>query len=642
MPESGRRLAAIMFTDLVGFTALSQRNESVALSVLDEQRELLRPVFIRHDGREVKTIGDAFLVEFPSALSAVKCAYEIQKTTKEFNNSLPEERRVHLRIGIHLGDVVESQGDISGDAVNVASRIESLADSGGVCLTRQVYDQVQNKFELPLISLGTRLLKNVSSSMEVYKMVMPWDATVAALSGRRDASRIAILPFANISPDPADEYFSDGMTDELIAVLSKIGGLRVVARTSVMRFKGEKATANRIGQELKVGSLIEGSVRKSKDQVRITVQLVDTESEEQLWTETYNRNLQDIFSVQSDIAQQVAKALEVRLGVRENSALRREQTQNPEAYSFYLKGRHRWNLRSENEINRAIKYFEEAIGRDPGYALAYAGLADCYSILGYYAFRRPVAVYPRAKELAEKALSLNESIAEPHASLGEVLMQYFFEWKKAGSELDRALELNPSYATAHFWRATHHMALGRTDDSLTQVRKAVELDPLSMIILTDAARNLYLARRYDEAINQYQRSLDVDPNFPIAHKGLAEVYAQIGKYDEAVSEIERAIALSGRSIFILDDLGYIYARAGKREDARKVLEDLDRLANDEYVPSYGRAVICAALGNKEDAMNWLEKAYDKRNFLVYLKVDPAFDTLRKEERFLSLLGKMGL
>ena len=631
-----------MFTDLVGFTALSQRNESVALSILDEQRELLRPVFIRHDGREVKTIGDAFLVEFPSALSAVKCAYEIQKTTKEFNNSLPEERRVHLRIGIHLGDVVESQGDISGDAVNVASRIESLADSGGVCLTRQVYDQVQNKFELPLRSLGTRLLKNVSSSMEVYKMVMPWDATVAALSGRRDASRIAILPFANISPDPADEYFSDGMTDELIAVLSKIGGLRVVARTSVMRFKGEKATANRIGQELKVGSLIEGSVRKSKDQVRITVQLVDTESEVQLWTETYNRNLQDIFSVQSDIAQQVAKALEVRLGVRENSALRREQTQNPEAYSFYLKGRHRWNLRSENEINRAIKYFEEAIGRDPAYALAYAGLADCYSILGYYAFRRPVAVYPRAKELAEKALSLNESIAEPHASLGEVLMQYFFDWKKAGSELDRALELNPSYATAHFWRATHHMALGRTDDSLTQVRKAVELDPLSMIILTDAARNLYLARRYDEAINQYQRSLDIDPNFPIAHKGLAEVYAQIGKYDEAVSEIERAIALSGRSIFILDDLGYIYARAGKREDASKVLEDLDKLANDEYVPSYGRAVICAALGNKEDAMNWLEKAYDERNFLVYLKVDPAFDTLRKEERFLSLLDKMGL
>src|SRR2546429_7946259 len=265
---------------------------------------------------------------------------------------------------------------------------------------------------------------------------MPWEDARANASSEHDTRRIAILPFANISPDPADEYFADGMTDELIAVLSKIGSLRVVARTSAMRFKGEKATANRIGQELKVGSLIEGSVRKSKNRVRITVQLVNTQSEEQLWTESYDRDLQDIFSVQSDIAQQVAKALELRLGVRESSAIQRKQTQNPEAYSLYLKGRRSWNLRSENEINRAIKYFEEAIGRDPGYALAYAGLADCYSILGYYAFRRPAAVYPRAKELAEKALSLNESIADTHAFLGEVLMQYFFDWKNAGSAPD--------------------------------------------------------------------------------------------------------------------------------------------------------------------------------------------------------------
>ncbi|TMI68840.1 tetratricopeptide repeat protein [Candidatus Bathyarchaeota archaeon] len=642
MPEGERRLAAIMFTDLVGFTALGQRNESLALSVLDEQRELLRPLFNRHGGREVKTIGDAFLVDFTSALNAVKCAYEIQKTSREFNDSLPEERRVLLRIGVHLGDIVESHGDISGDAVNIASRIESLADSGGVCLTRQVYDQVQNKFDLALTSLGLKSLKNVTSSIEVYKMVMPWEAPGSVSSIDRDARRIVILPFANISPDIADEYFADGMTDELIAVLSKIGSLRVVARTSAMRFKGEKATANRIGQELKVGSLIEGSVRKSKNRVRITVQLVDTQSEEQLWTETYDRDLQDIFSVQSDIAQQVASALELRLGVRENSALLQQQTQNPEAYSLYLKGRNRWNLRSENEINRAIKYFEEAIGRDPGYALAYAGLADCYSILGYYGFRRSTAVLPRAKELAEKALSLNDSLAEAHASLGEILMQYYFDWKRAGSELDRAIELNPSYATAHFWRATHYMALGRIDESLAQVRKAVELDPLSMIILTNAARDLYLAGRYDESIDQYRRSLQVDHDFPIAHKGLAEVYTQKGMHEEALREIERAILLSERSIFILDDLGYVYACAGKLEEARKVLEDLDGLATDQYVSSYGRAVIHAALGEKEIAMAWLEKAYEERSFLVYIKVDPAFDVLRKEEKFARLLDKMGL
>ena len=234
MPEGERRLAAIMFTDLVGFTALGQRNESLALSILEQQRALLRPIFNKHGGREVKTIGDSFLVDFPSALNAVKCAYEIQKTTKEFNNSRPEERGLHLRIGVHLGDVLESHGDISGDAVNLASRIESLADTGGVCLTRQVYDQVQNKFDLPLTSLGPKSLKNVNSLVEVYKIVMPWDETAPTLSTQRDSRRIAILPFANISPDAADEYFADGMTDELIAVLSKIAGLRVVARTSAM------------------------------------------------------------------------------------------------------------------------------------------------------------------------------------------------------------------------------------------------------------------------------------------------------------------------------------------------------------------------------------------------------------------------
>src|SRR6266851_840315 len=401
-----------MFTDIVGFTLLSQRNESIALSVLDEQRELLRPIFIKHSGREVKTIGDAFLVEFPSALSAVKCAYEIQKTTRESNSSLPEERRVLLRIGVHLGDIVESQGDISGDAVNVASRIESLADGGGVCLTRQVYDQVQNKFELPLTSIGPKSLRNVSSSMEVYRMVMPWDDARTILPSEHDTRRIAILPFANISPDPSDEYFSDGMTDELIAVLSKIGGLRVVARTSAMRFKGEKATARSIGQELKVGSLVEGSVRKSKNRVRITVQLIDSQSEERLWSETYDRDLQDVFSVQTDIAQQVAGALELRLGVRESSVLQRQQTQSPEAYALYLKGRYHWNSRAESEVHKAMKYFEEAIGRDARYALAYVGLADCHSILGTYGYRRGAAVYPQAKELAEKALSLDESLAE--------------------------------------------------------------------------------------------------------------------------------------------------------------------------------------------------------------------------------------
>jgi tetratricopeptide (TPR) repeat protein len=220
-------------------------------------------------------------------------------------------------------------------------------------------------------------------------------------------------------------------------------------------------------------------------------------------------------------------------------------------------------------------------------------------------------------------------------------MWYYYNWARSGSELDRALQLNASYATARMWRATHHAALGRFGDCMIEARKAVELDPLSMIALTELAKDLYLGRRYDEAIDQYRKSLQVDPNFPIAHKGLSEVYVQKGMDDEAIAEIEKAIALSGRSIFILDDLGYIYARAGKRDEAAKVLEDLDRLASDQYVPAYGRVLICAALGYKEKAMTWLEKAYEERSFLVYLKVDPVFDPLREEERFATLLDKMG-
>jgi len=640
--QGTRRLAAIMFTDMVGYTALGQRNEELSLALVEEQRKLVRPILARHDGREVKTIGDAFLVVFANALDAVRCAYDIQRAAREFNYSLPDDRKVHLRVGVHLGDIVESQGDISGDAVNVASRIEQLAEDGGVCLTRQVYDHVQNKFELPFASLGARTLKNVVAPMEIFRMVMPWEDTVPRSGAQPESRRIAVLPLANLSPDRTDEYFADGMTDELISMLSKIGGLRVVARTSAMRFKGEKVSVGQIRAELNVGYLVEGSVRKSNERVRISIQLVDTKTDEQLWGDSYDRDLYDVFAVQTEIAHEVARALEVKLGAGEGTETQSINTRSPEAHTLYLKGRYHWNTRAESGVNRAIKYFEEATARDPRYALAFVGLADCYSILGYYGYRRPAIAYPMAKELAEKALSLDAGLAEAHASLGETLMQYYLDWRKARLELDRALELNPSYAMAHMWRATHHIAHGRVAESLADIERAVELDPLSMIILSDAARDLFLARRYDESIEQYKRSLQVDPNFPIAHKGLAEVYVRKGMYSQAIVEIEKAIELSGRSVFILDDLGYVYASAGMRDRAEGVLKDLDELAKEEYVPSYGRAAIYAGLRDADKTLDWLERAFEERSFLVYVKVDPVFDFLKTESKFIGLLNRIGL
>src|SRR6266571_5899144 len=405
-----------MFTDLVGYTALGQRSESLALSVADDQRRLLRPIFKRYAGREVKTMGDAFLVEFSSALNAVKCACEIQKAAREFNSSLDEERRVHLRVGVHLGDIVESEGDISGDSVNVASRIESLADDGGVCITRQVYDQVQNKFELPLESLGARMLKNVKTPLEVYKIVMPWaqEKTVPATLDKR---RIAILPFANISANPADEYFADGMTEELIATMSRIGGLKVIARTSVMGYKGGQKKIGEVAKELEVGSILEGSVRKAGDRLRITVQLIDSLTSEHMWAESYARELKDVFAIQSEISKTVAEELKVQLLSQERAMIERKQTVNPEAYALYLKGRYYWNERTREDIDKAIKYFEHAIRIDPQFAPSYSGLADCYSIITDYFWMAPHRTSKVARDFSVKALELDNDLAEAHASL---------------------------------------------------------------------------------------------------------------------------------------------------------------------------------------------------------------------------------
>ena len=363
-----------MFTDMVGYTALGQRNESLSLALVEEQRKLIRPILARHNGREIKTIGDAFLVEFLSALDAVRCAYDIQRAVREFNISLPEERRVHLRVGVHLGDVVESGGDISGDAVNVASRIEPLAEDGGVCVTRQVYDHVQNKLELKLVSLGVKPLKNVSMPIEVYKMMMPWSVETSAPSNQPDKKRIAVLPFANMSPDPNDQYFADGITEEIISIVSGISGLSVISRTSVMGYKGTTKKLGEIGRELDVGSILEGSFRKAGNRIRITTQLIDVVGDKHLWAQNYDKNLDDIFAVQSEIAEKVAGELKIRLVESEKRTLEKKPTENIEAYSNFLRGRELYRegnesfaqagYRSLREGHRVGSQVREGVRRD--------------------------------------------------------------------------------------------------------------------------------------------------------------------------------------------------------------------------------------------------------------------------------------
>jgi adenylate cyclase len=366
----------------------------------------------------------------------------------------PEEWKIKLRIGIHLGDVVRREGDIFGDAVNIASRIQPLADPEGVCVSEQIYYQIRNKLSYSFEQLDRPELKNVNFPTNVYKVIMLWQKkqndqeSVLAKVSSLDKKRIAVLPFSNISPDPNDEYFADGMTEELISTIAKIARLQVIARTSILRYKSGNMSVVEIGKELKAGTILEGSVRKAGDKLRITAQLIDSQGSQHLWSESYDRELKDVFAIQTDISKTVANALKVQLLSSEKRDIEKRATESTEAHTMYLKGLHQYNERTKEGNERAVKYFEEAIKLDPKYAIAYAALADCYSIFGDYGWLNPGQAYPKAKLFAAKAIETDPTLAEAHASLGLAVSS---DWNLIGAETEykKAIELKPGYATAY-------------------------------------------------------------------------------------------------------------------------------------------------------------------------------------------------
>jgi TolB-like protein/Tfp pilus assembly protein PilF len=627
-----------MFTDMVGYASLGQRDESLSLAVLDEQRKLVRPILMKHRGREVKTIGDAFLVEFPSALDAVRCAYDIQRATREFNISLPEPRRLHLRVGVHLGDVVESEGDVSGDAVNVASRIEPLAEDGGVCLSRQVYDHVHNKFELPLTSLGVKPLKNLADPLEVFKMEMPWSRTKdVEASHVADRQRIAVLPFENISPSPGDAYVSDGLTEETISTLSKITGLRVIARTSVLRYRGSHRGIAEIGRELGVGTVLEGSVRKMGDKLRVTVQLIDSGTEEHLWAEDYDRRMEDVFEVQKEIATKVAEELRVKLQPQEKRRLGKKSTEKSVAFTLYLKGRYYWNERSEEGFGKAREYFEKAVEADPSYAQAYVGLADTYLLMAFQNLITAKEAHPKAKYLIQQALAIDKTLGEAHATLGYIY-QDAGGWKEAEIELKKAIDLNPSYPTAHFWYSILLTWEERHNEAIIQAKKAEELDPFSPSIIIAVGQALTYARRYDEAIELMTRIVQANPDIYNPRFILTLAYIYKGEYARALEEVKRAIAVSKTPTErVVACLGLAEAGLGHIVEARKILRDLQ----NRHAQMILVAALHNSLGEKEEAMRCLETGYQNGDAgLGWVKVIPNLDNLRNNPRFVSLIAKI--
>ncbi len=454
---------------------------------------------------------------------------------------------------------------------------------------------------------------------------------------------LAVLPLENLSGDPAQEYFADGMTEALIARLAKIGTLRVISRTSAMLYKGARKPLPEIARELKVDAVVEGSVLRSGGQVRITAQLIRATTDEHLWAETYDRDLRDVLALQSEVARAIAQEIQVKLTPKEEASLAHCRTVDPAAYEAYLRGLHSWNKRTESGLRQGIEYFQLAIEKDPTYARAYAGMADCYSVLGWMGMLPPKESFGRSKAAAVKALELEKDLAEAHCSLAYARHHYDWDWADAEKEFRRSLELNPGYATAHHWHALLHVSLGKPQGAVAEMEKAEALDPLAPIINSAMGFVLYMTRQYDRGILELLKTLEGHPKFWIRNNWIGLISAQQGRYPEALAECSRAVELSERLPLTEASLGYIQALSGDREGAMRTLERLEESAKRRYVMPYGMAIVHAGLGNQGLAFEWLEKAFQERgNLLCYLSADPAFDSLRSDPRFLDLQKRVGL
>ena len=454
---------------------------------------------------------------------------------------------------------------------------------------------------------------------------------------------IAVLPLDNQNHDPETEYLSDGLTDSIINSLTQLPNLKVIARSSVFHYKGKQTDPIAVANELGVRAVLTGRVMQRGDSLTIGVELIDARDNKQLWGEQYQRKLSDLLSVQHEIAKEITSNLRLKLSGAEQERVTKHYTEKPEAYQLYLKGRFYWNKRTGESIKKAIEYFNQAIDKDPSYALAYVGLSDCYVVPANP--QSPIEKMPKARAAATRALELDESLAEAHSALARVLVVYDWDWVGSEREFKRALELNPHFAGAHQWYGGYLEMLGRREESLAERRRALELDPLSLSINFELGIAYYYARDYDRAIQQFQKTLELDPNFPLVHWALPAAYEQKGMYDEAIAGFKKGIALRGGTewSFSMSGLGHAYGVAGKKAEARAVLDELEQRSRQEYVPADSIALVYAGLGEKDQAFAWLEKAYNEHAFkMAWLKVEPGWDSLRSDPRFADLLRRVGL
>jgi TolB-like protein/Tfp pilus assembly protein PilF len=488
--------------------------------------------------------------------------------------------------------------------------------------------------------LGYQVFRAKSGHVEGGAPATPNGDGLAGAQPSMPAKSIAVLPFDSLSSDPDNAFFAEGVQDEILTRLAKVADLKVIARTSTQKFKAAPENLTVIAKQLGVMNILEGSVQKSNDQVRVNVQLINGVTNAHLWAEIYDRKLTDIFAVESDIAKTIADTLQARLTGSEKAAMSKKPTANPEAYELYLKGRFFWNKRTSADLPKAVEYYNQAIAKDPNYALAYSGLADVYVLYPDYGIGAPEEFYSKAAVMALKALSLEPSLGEPHAALGAVYTSFDHDFARAITEFDRAIELNPNYATAHQWKTTPLVALGEFDRAIASDSQAIALDPLSLIVNADLAFNYLHAHRIDDAIAQCRKTLDIDPNFHVVRGYLALGLQLKGNLSEALPEYRTATAAIDEP-YGISLLAQACARAGLRDEAQRILTDLEERSRTKFVSGWSIAVIRLALGDKEGAIAALQTAFDQHApEILTLKYDPLLDDLRGDPRFEALVQKL--
>jgi len=670
----------VLFVDIVGYSKLLINEQSERIQELTEivrGTEQFRLAEAEAKLMRLPTGDGGALVFRTSPEAPVLCALEISKALKEH----PE---LGVRMGIHSGPVNEvadlnEQMNMAGAGVNIAQRVMDCGDAGHILLSKHAAEDLgeYRQWQLQLHDLGecdvkhggrlhvvnlytgevgnpqvpTKFRQAVKKRRQALLAVLILFA--AAVGGgyyffsqrlpfKAPDKSIAVLPFENLSRDPDNAYFAEGMQDEILARLSKIADLKVISRTSTLKYKSAPDNLREIAKQLGVANILEGSVQKATDQVRVNVQLINALNDAHLWGDVYDRKLTDIFAVESDIAKTIADTLQAKLTGEEKQSIAAQPTSDLTAYELYLKGRSLWGKRSGDNLPKAIAFYEQAIARDPNYALAYAGLAEAYAILPAYTATAPLEALVKAKTAALKALQLDERLADAHTALGLLLCIGDFDMAGSISEFQRAIALNPNYATAHHWYGNGPLlALGRFEEAIAEGKRAVELDPLSPIINADLGQNLYNARRYDEAIAQLRKTLEIDPTFYYAHYNLGIALQLKGDMPTAIAEYTKAQQLSD-DLIVQVLLAAAKAQSGDKDAAVRLLAELEELSRHRNVRASWRVLLYLSLGNRDEAVRWLEQAVVDHDGLsiTLIKVDPLFDPLRGDPRFEALVQKV--